>query len=146
MSKTAISHYFLFLANVIVRVEMSLFVGVPWPRPSQRNIHSLQSGSRHQSASHLRDTRETRESHAARDSGLLSGYDTSTTGTARSSRGSSTSSTDSLTSWSSNTHSQHSHHEKHQDTGQVRHSLAGMSCAYAYLNHILVHVIFLCVS
>jgi len=99
--------------------------GVPWPRPSQRNIHSLQSGSRHQSASHLRDTRETRESHAARDSGLLSGYDTSTTGTARSSRGSSTSSTDSLTSWSSNTHSQHSHHEKHQDTGQVRHSLAG---------------------
>ena len=121
---------------------MSLFVGVPWPRPSQRNIHSLQSGSRHQSASHLRDTRETRESHAARDSGLLSGYDTSTTGTARSSRGSSTSSTDSLTSWSSNTHSQHSHHEKHQDTGQVRHSLAGMSCAY--LNHLFVHVPMLC--
>ena len=82
----------------IVRV---LCPGVPWPRPAQRTVllHNRQ-----QSASHLRDTGHVtgpRDSVGARDSGLLSGYDTSTT--ARSSRGSrsSSSSTDSLASWSS---------------------------------------------
>ena len=108
----------MFLLGIFV-------VGVPWPRPAQRNLHNLQS--RHQSSSHLRDSHVAHDTcHlSTRDSGLLSGYDTSTTGTARSSRGSSTSSTDSLTSWSSNTHSQHSHHDKHSDSVTNRHTLAG---------------------
>lgn len=84
-----------------VTMSTVLCPGVPWPRPAQRTVllHNRQ-----QSASHLRDTGHVtgpRDSVGARDSGLLSGYDTSTT--ARSSRGSrsSSSSTDSLASWSS---------------------------------------------
>ena len=62
---------------------------------------------------------------SARDSGLLSGYDTCTT--ARSSRGSSSSSTDSLTSWSSKeTQSQHSYHPPDPGPGHGRHSITGL--------------------